>query len=404
MRGCFGCLRFVIVAILIVVASLTLAFWPESRPDERAAAPVEIAAPVAVQDFPISTNANTYFDDLEVRSGQTLAGDVVVYDGDVEVQDDGQILGNLVVYSGDVEIQDGGHVAGSVSAFSGDVSVSGSVGGNIATWSGDIELSDSAEVGGNVSVLSGEIEQDGGARIGGNVLRGPSLRLPELPAIPFGSGVAPALDIEAPDAGSPGWGAWLWSFFVRAFGLGLAALVVGALAALLTSLQPKVVRKVQLTLETSAALAFVTGIVTNIAIAVLVAILAVTICLAPLAIVPGLLLVGLNFVGWVGLAAVLAGKLSAGSRTSPAIWTGASAMLLTGGLGFLLLFQNPCLMVVGGLATFVASSLSVGGAMLPLAQKYMGARANANGAPVPAYSGAQQYTVIKPERQEPPVL
>jgi cytoskeletal protein CcmA (bactofilin family) len=395
--------RFFIVAILVVVASLTIAFWPESRPVERAERGARTEAPVVAQDYPITTNANTFFDDLEVRSGQTLAGDVVVYDGDVEVQDDGQILGNLVVYSGDVDIQDGGHVAGSVSAFSGDVTVSGSVGGNIATWSGDIELSDSAEVGGDVSVLSGEIEQDGEARIGGNVLRGPSLRLPELPAIPFGSGIAPAVDIEAPAEDGVGWGAWLWSILVRAFGLGVTALLAGALAALLTYVQPKVVRKVQLTLETSAALAFVTGIVTNIALVVLVAILAVTICLAPLAIVPGLLLVGLNLVGWVGLAAVLAGKLSAGSRTSPAIWTGASAMLLTGALGLVLLFQNPCLMVVGGLATFVASSLSVGGAMLPLAQKYMGARAIANGSPAPAYSGTQHYTVIKPERQEPPI-
>jgi hypothetical protein len=147
----------------------------------------------------------------------------------------------------------------------------------------------------------------------------------------------------------------------------------------------------------------VVGIVTNIAAVLLIVILTITLCLAPLAVVPVVLLIGLNFVGWVGLAALLAGKLSAGSRASPAVWTGASAMLLTGGLGLILIFHNPCLMVLGGLATFAASSLSVGAATLPFAQKYMGGRFDGKAVPDPVHNSQQRYTVIKPERPEPPV-
>jgi hypothetical protein len=142
-----------LLVVAVTVFSLLIAFAPTLQ-----------AAPASAPVQPSLAQQQIFNDDLTVRNGESIDGDVVVYQGDVVVARGGAIRGNLVVYRGNVEVDEGGLVAGDITAFSGDVEIDGAVNGSITAWSGDVNLGRSAVVGGDVSVVSGEIEQDRGRR------------------------------------------------------------------------------------------------------------------------------------------------------------------------------------------------------------------------------------------------
>mgnify|MGYP003383400242 FL=1 len=114
--------------VAVTVFSLLIVFAPALQ-----------AAPAAAPVQPSLAQQQVFNDDLTVRNGETIDGDVVVYQGDVAVARGGAIRGNLVVYSGNVEVDEGGLVAGNITAFSGDVEINGAVDGSITAWSGDVE-------------------------------------------------------------------------------------------------------------------------------------------------------------------------------------------------------------------------------------------------------------------------
>jgi len=89
----------------------TEAAAPDTGAQRAAKAPMEAPA------------AQSYIDDLRVRKGETLSGDVNVWSGDVVIETGGRIDGSLVAYAGDVEIESGGTVNGDLTLWAGDADI-----------------------------------------------------------------------------------------------------------------------------------------------------------------------------------------------------------------------------------------------------------------------------------------
>ncbi len=316
------------------------------------------------------------FGDLEVRGGEVIEGGVIVYDGDARIESGGVIEGDLVVYSGDIRVDEGGRVDGNVSTFSGDIRVSGDVGGNLTTWSGDINLRDGASIGGDVSVLNGEVKRASGADVGGNVVRGPRLELPPIPAAPFRFGEPGAVAATSLAAANPSAFQRIGSLILRLMGMAILSLLVGALVWLIAAVRPSRVHATRHTLTEQPALSFVVGILANVVLLLAGAFFAITICLLPLMLLTYLLLIGLNVLGWAALAYFVSQRImqryDLTMRWDIAVAITAAAMAAA--LGLLWAFGG-CFRFFGFAGMLVVSSIGAGAVLLPFVNKFMGAPA-----------------------------
>jgi len=320
--------RWLLAAILIATLTTVALFIGDAG--AGVAAPARTGGPNAPE-------GQIFSDDLVVEAGQVYDSDVIVYSGDVRVKDGGVISADLVVYRGKIRIDEGGVVEGDLSAFSGDVKVKGRIGGDVVVWSGDIDLKETASVGGDVSVLSGDVDVDEGAQIGGEIIQGPNLKLPGAvpsfnlqPVLPdMNTPNAPA-DVASGAGNSPfGFLGAFWRFTGRLFGALVFTLFMGALAAGATILRPKWVARIEESAREQAALSFVTGLVTNVALVLLTLVLVITICLWPF---PLIFLVLINIVGLAGTSSIAGRYLSDRLQLDlhPAIVSGLGAIVMVG--------------------------------------------------------------------------
>jgi len=319
------------------------------------------------QPASVQLQSQIFYNDLIVKKGQVYEQDVSVYDGDITVQNGGVIQGNLYVYSGDVKVEEGGEVKGDIAAFSGQVDVAGAIGGRIAAWSGDVTLADSAVIGGDVSVLSGNIEQSPGARIRGNVVRGPNFKIP-VPSL-FQASPAPgksmpnaAAVVRAPQPTV--WGT-LFGFILRLFAATLLTVIVAVLAWLLYTVRPDFVRKVRNTAAEQPALSFAVGAIVNLGLLFITFLLFVTVCLIPLGLLTGLLLIALNIVGWSAISLIVGERLSHYGRNSaqPMTYLILGVLVTAGAVGVLWAFG--CWRTCIFLLILLISAPGVGALLVP---------------------------------------
>ncbi len=383
-----GILAVTLLAMAALLpAGLLFVKWPvepaaEFEPSLRAMLPMEAAPlqraaqfenrlPVYVANQTITADGQqSYFGDLTVERGQVLAGNVIVYDGDVTIERDGRINGDLVVYSGDVRIRAGGGVGGNVTAFSGDVEMAGEVNGNLAAMNGDVALEDSARVNGNVSILNGDLERSEGAFVGGNVVKGPRLELPGIPAVPLPFQSMPDMAQDAISVPQRSLLQSIGAFAARVIGAGMFALLIGLIVGIIVMIKPEAVEKSRQTIVAEPALSFVAGIVANLMAVFVAVFLAITICLAPVSFVLLLIAAGFNLVGWTAIAAAAARRGSAHlkSPVRPEIAIGVAAVILTGALG-LLWAMGGCFRFMGMATWFIVSSVGTGAVLLPLLRR-----------------------------------
>ena len=305
--------------------------------------------------------------DFEVESGQVIDGNVVVYNGDVQVEEGGVIHGSLVVYSGDIDIEEGGSIDGDVSAFSGDLEIAGNVGGSVAAWSGHVSLKESATVAGDISVLDSEIDREEGAVVGGNILHGPKFNFTMPPSTPFGFRWAPNnFPAQVAELQPPPLTSRIFGFFLRLMGAIATSLLVTLLVGVVIFVRPEMVQNARQLILNKTAMSFVTGLFSNLVLAFTALFLTITICLAPLALVPLLILVVVNVAGWAAIS------LIAGQRLST--WINLDMQPLTQGIlgAFVLLIMTAPLWALGGCFRFIAfvailllSSIGVGAVILP---------------------------------------
>jgi predicted flap endonuclease-1-like 5' DNA nuclease/cytoskeletal protein CcmA (bactofilin family) len=304
-------------------------------------------------------------DDLIVEGGQTLEGNWSVYDGDAVVESGGRLAGSLVVYRGDIQIEEGGTVEGDVTA-SGDIGVAGQVGGSVTSWSGDVDLSSAASVEGDVNALSGDIEQEDGAFVGGSVVEGPALRLPRAPGRGMPGLVGPIEPLFGGIDHQVGFGEWLVRSVLRMIAAALLTALVVLLVGVFAYTRPETVDKLRRTMSDNLALSFVVGLLANLTLLFLGGLLAVTICLLPVALVPILALLGINLMGWSAVSQVTGERIATFSKqpVHSAVAVVVGAIVLTGVVAFLWALGG-CFRFIGFITFLAIASFGAGAVIVP---------------------------------------
>ncbi len=287
---------------------------------------------------------------------------IVVWNEDYTLEEDNRLDGNLIVFNGDATLEVGSDVAGSVIIWNGSVEVEGSVDGDVVVSGGDIYLGDDAYVSGNV-VCSWEceLEQEEGAQIEGVYTEGDPL---EGLRIDPGNGI-PIPYIPSPaDVWVSGPGRVLsWGLqFIRNVA---AILVVAAVAGLVALIWPDPMAQIARTLVRAPAPSLGMGVLTSIAGVMLIVVLAITICLSPIAALAALALGAAGLLGWIGIGAVVGERLmqALNSREITPLWSvGLGTLVISvvvGGLN-----SVSCLAPLGWLLVAIVGCLGLGAVVL----------------------------------------
>lgn len=332
--------------------------------------------------------------DLTVEDGEVIDDDVSVISGNVYIKDGGRITGDLFVGSGNIEIDEDSAVGGDVTNTSGNVQVSGHIGGDLAVMSGDVELDSSARVDGDISVISGSIDREEGATVGGNVVQGPSFRFPrgddsETPRAPTG--------VTLRDEG-PNFFEMIVGFIGRLIAAALMTAFIMLLVGGLFYLRPQIIADTRKRMNEQLALSAVVGVLANLTILFLAGLLTITICLAPLALVPMLFLLAINVVGWAVASQIVGERIVkvAKQEIQPALKILVGAFFLTG-VCALLWAIGGCFRPLAFLLALAASSVGTGAALLPWINRRRGSGGTSRGGgdvppsgPVPSGSASPQ--------------
>ncbi|MBN1921751.1 MAG: polymer-forming cytoskeletal protein [Anaerolineae bacterium] len=265
-----------------------------------------------------------HFGPYNLAAEDSVTGDLVVF-GPVTLGRDSSLTGDLAAF-GALEMREGAIVRGDVAIF-GAATVAGTVEGQVFS-AGELELRATARVEGDVS-SAGQITQDEGAIVEGDIQKvdgigGFNWNFPFNPG-DWTDGDEPLPPIVEVHASQPFWLQVLWKM-VRGV---LTILALGLFALFFASLWPRHVERVSETLVNVPLPAFGIGLLVLIGAGLVFAILAITICLSPFALIGGIIL-GLGVVlGWVALGSVLGDRVLRGLFKAEQVTPVAAAILGT---------------------------------------------------------------------------
>lgn len=257
--------------------------------------------PVLADDEP--PGITIFGEDYTVESGTTIKGNLTVFDGDVIVEDGGTVEGTIVIWGGNAEIE-------------------GTVEGDVVVSGGDVYLGDDAWVQGDiVCTWDCSIEQESDARIDGEIVEG--IVPPQIPSIPE-IRVPPPMNIQVAEPGAV-FGP-LFNFIRNI----ISAFVVAALAVLVALLLPQPVTRVGQTMTEAIAPSLGYGLLTALAAGAAIIALTLTICLSPIAILAGLVLLAASLFGWICFGAVIGERLlkAFSARTVEPVWAAGLGTLI----------------------------------------------------------------------------
>jgi len=289
---------------------------------------------------------------------------VVLWNEDYTLGDGEQLDGDLVVFNGNVTLEAGSSVAGSVVVWNGDADVAGTVEGDLVVSGGDIYLGDSAVVQGSVVCSwNCEIEAEEGARVDEGIIEGMPLdnlrfdQWPEFSGVP----IAPSPPLASWVSGPGRVLSWMLKIMRGVVGV----LVIAAVAGLVALMWPRQTAQVGSTVVESPWVAFGIGLLTVGAATALIIVLAITVCLSPLAALAALALGAAGLFGWIGVGTLV------GERLLQALNARGIAPIWAAGLGTLLitlistgLSAAFCLAPFGWLMVFVLGCLGLGAVVL----------------------------------------
>ena len=290
---------------------------------------------------------------------------VVIWNEDYRLREAEELDGDLVVFNGDATLDASSRVGGDTVIWNGDAEVNGVIEGTLVVSNGQIKLSDEAWVQGDVVCSwNCDIERAGSARIEGEIIQGPALRL--LPLTEWGQ---PGLRILIPTPGEePPWvtGAQqLLRWILRIVRTTITTLVIAAIGGLVALIWPTATAQVERTVFESPGASLGVGVLTVAAAVALIIALVITICLSPLAALVALALGAAGLFGWVAIGARVGGRLLAvldAGDVAP-LWTTALGTLIIT-LITLGLTAALCLAPLGWLLIFVIGSFGLGAVVL----------------------------------------
>lgn len=220
---------------------------------------------------------------------------------------------NLIVLGNTATVEAGATVHCTVVVFGGNVDIAGTVDEDLVVFGGDTRLRSTAVINGQLVTFGGDTTRDEGALVRGGESHGFDFRNRNwsvfAPGVPF---LNPVI-----------------SFYRSVFQAIAVSVGLGLLALLVVLFWPEQTARVGAAVTTAPAPSVGLGLLTAIAVPVLSVVLAVTLCLIPLAFVAWIAFAAALVFGWIGLGMVVGARLSAALKLytlSPAV----SAALGTG--------------------------------------------------------------------------
>jgi hypothetical protein len=277
----------------------------------------------------------------------------VVFGGNYVLKGGETLHGDLTIFGGNAELEPGSVVDGQVLMFGGNLIADGEVKGDITALGGNLRLGASALVRGTVQSLGGHIDRVPGARAEGGIRERRGIEFPLRLRWP-----TPFADSfwfwSTPRAN---WASlarsWLWFLF--------RTVLLAILAAAVVMIWPRQTARVAQAVVEEPLLTGAVGLITFILLSILLVMLTITICLTPLSVIGGILLIIAVVFGRIALG------LEAGHRLGRALkqtWEPPAAALI-GTLALFFVVDGigliPC---IGWIAPLVTGALGFGGVLL----------------------------------------
>jgi hypothetical protein len=217
-----------------------------------------------------------------------------------------QLEGDLGVVGGVATVEEGATVNGDVMVAGGTLRVAGRINGDIAVFGGAVTLESSAYVAGDLVNIGGSVQRSAGAVVTGEVREGGDFDFPMAPGPMFFPGMERfTLGPEVSMQQSPG--QWLALTLLRMIRTVIMILALAALALVVALFWPKGIERLGQTAMHQPVLVFLVGLLSWVVGVGLVVVLAVTICLIPVALLVGLALLVAALLSWV-MAGWLVGR------------------------------------------------------------------------------------------------
>ena len=256
-----------------------------------------------------------------VQAGTSVInGDQTIFDNSFTLTS-GQILnGNLTVFNGETTLAEGSTVNGDVYIIDGQLSASGLVNGSLVCTNCTGQITDSAEIRGTLVSASNDLVVSPSAKITNDSRFSFPAILKDLRIERWVNEV----NIQNPQTSLTQ--KVLWNVFL--------VLAISALTVLVALFFPKATAKVAEAVSSQPAPSFGVGVLTVVALPIIMLIMTITVILIPLVIFLGLGVVAAMIFGWVALSLEVGNRLSSSStqKWHEAISAGVGSLLV----GFIL--------------------------------------------------------------------
>jgi hypothetical protein len=220
-------------------------------------------------------------ENFTLKSGETISGDLVVISGSAIVEDGALVDGNAVVLGGSADLA--GHVQQ-----------------NVTVLGGSVTLRRTAVVEAQLAVLGGSITREEGALVKGGESQGLGYS-----GNRNGGGLIPAPRVSPLDALDPLF--WFVQAVIQALGM---VVVLSLLALVIAALWPEQTTRVSAALGAAPAVSGLLGLLTLVAVPIVLGLLAITLCLAPISLLGSVVYVAVILFGWVAFGQLLGNRLA----------------------------------------------------------------------------------------------
>ena len=263
-----------------------------------------------------------------LKSGEELDGDLVVFGGSAVLEEDSQVNGNVVVMGG-------------------SASVAGEVNGDVVTFGGNVEVRATAVVDGDLVTIGGNVQKEAGAIVRGSEVEGFEFEgLPRFWTFPTRLG----LDYRWPNF----WFRFVFDIFKAIF-VALALAALGLLVVLFWPKQTEVVGQAVLAAPLPSG---GVGLLTALVAVALMVLLAITICLSPVAFLLGVAALVAVLFGWIAVG------LLVGQRLLEAFKVRVITPLMAVAVGIVLLSLLGAIPCLGALVAIVVGCVGLGAVVL----------------------------------------
>ena len=227
----------------------------------------------------------------------------------------------------------------------GSASVAGEIDGDVVVFGGDVVLRSTAVVDGDLVIIGGNVHRDSGAVVRGDEERVEFEGFPNIGPLPtrlnFGRG----------------WDGFSRSIF-DVFGDIVVALALAAIGLLVVLFWPKQTEMVGQAVLVAPLPSAGVGLLTGVVAVVLIVLLAITICLSPVAFLLGVAMLVAGIFGWIAIG------LLVGQRLLEAFGVKGFTRLMAVAVGTLLISVLRAIPCLGDLMGFVVGCAGLGAVVL----------------------------------------